>query len=149
MLNRCALVLLLTVIPLGDLEVFTALKLLRQSSTAQSSSTPIARKNPTIFVRTKSAYFKPATLESELLKRSEIQARGFVITRDEVNADYVIEVDRKLFTTKFVFSVLDARSNTVVMSGKVSSIGGTVEHKIADKFVKRLEAMRSLPANVK
>ncbi len=105
----------------------------------------------TIYIRTKSVYCKPAALEQALLQRSEVQHWGLIISRDETDADLIIEVDRKLFTNKFVYSVLDPRTNRVLLSGKIGSLGGTVEGQIANGFVKRLAPFRAygLPARSK
>jgi len=112
---------------------------------ARSGPYEILRSARTIFINTNSVFFKPATLENALLKRAEIQAWGLMITRVREDADLIIEVDRKLFTTRFVYSVLDRRTSTVVASGKISSIGGTVEGKISDSFIKRMRRVRPLP----
>jgi hypothetical protein len=113
---------------------------------ARPSPIEVLRSAQTIFIRTKSSYFKPAALEQELLDRSEVQIWGLIISREEVHADLIIEVDRKLFTNKFVYSVLDPRTNTVLISGKIGSLGGTVEEQIANGFVKRLQRFRPLAA---
>lgn len=118
----------------------------------QNQPAAIARPNPndilrsaqTIFIRTKSVYFKPAALEQKLLERDEIQQWGFVISREESDADLIIEVDRKLFTSHFVYSVIDPKAGRVLLAGNINSIGGTVEGKIADGFVKRLKRVRPL-----
>jgi hypothetical protein len=102
------------------------------------------RSAQTIFIRTKSAYFKPAALEQALLDRREVQQWGMVISRDETDADLIIEVDRKLFTNIFVYSVLDPRAKRVLLSGKIGSLGGTVEGQIANGFVKRIQRYRTL-----
>jgi hypothetical protein len=104
------------------------------------------RSAQTIFVRTKSVYFKPAALEQALLDRDEVQYWGLVISRDETDADLIIEVDRKLFTNRFVYTVLDPRTNRVLLSGKIGSLGGTVEGQIASGFVKRIRPFRALAA---
>jgi len=125
------------------------------SSAAQSPQGVAGRPSPfevlraaqTIFIRTKSHYFKPAALEQALLDRSEVQIWGLVITREETNADLIIEVDRKLFTNKFVYSVIDPRTNTVLLGGKIGSLGGSVEGQIANGFVKRLQPFRPLSAS--
>ncbi|MDQ1523085.1 MAG: hypothetical protein QOE47_1009 [Pyrinomonadaceae bacterium] len=122
----------------------------------QSPQEAVVRKTPaetlrtaqTIFIRTKSAYFKPAALEQSLLDRSEVQYWGLVISRDESDADLVIEVDRKLFTNIFIYSVLDPRTNRVLISGKIGSLGGTVEGQIANGFVKRLRPFRAVNSPV-
>lgn len=108
------------------------------AETARPTPNEVLRSAQTIYIEIKSVYFKPATLENALLKRTEFQDWGLVITRAKEDADLIIEVDRKLFTTSFVYSVLDPRNNRVVASGRVNSIGGTVEGKISDSFIKRL-----------
>ncbi|MCA1555518.1 MAG: hypothetical protein LC747_02395 [Acidobacteria bacterium] len=100
------------------------------------------RSAQTIFIRTKSVYFKPAALEQALLDRSEVQQWGLIISREETDADLIIEVDRKLFTNKFVYSVIDPRTNRVLISGKIGSLGGSVEGQIANGFAKRMQPFR-------
>ncbi|HEV2915398.1 MAG TPA: hypothetical protein VGX92_19115 [Pyrinomonadaceae bacterium] len=112
---------------------------------ARPTPTDMLRSARTIFIRTNTIYFKPATLENALLKRSEFQDWGMAITRIEWDADLIIEVDRKIFTTRFVYSVIDRRTTTVVASGKISSLGGTVEGKISDSFIKRMRQVRASP----
>jgi hypothetical protein len=110
--------------------------------TAAVSSLDALRSARTIFIRSKSVYFKASALEDELLKRDEFLLWGLNITRDESDADLIIEVGRKLFTTHFVYSVIDVRTSHVVAAGKVDSIGGTVEGKISKSFMKKLRAIR-------
>jgi len=117
-----------------------------ESAPAKLSPAETLRSAQTIFIRTKSAYCKPAALEQELLDRVEVQRWGMVISRDETDADLIIEVDRKLFTNKFVYTVLDPRTNRVLLSGKIGSLGGTVEEQIANGFVKRIQPFRAYSA---
>lgn len=118
-----------------------------QTTATRSSPDDDLVKAQTVFIRTKSAYFKPAALETELLNRDEIQAWGLVFSRDEADADLIIEVDRKLFTNRFVYSVIDPRANRVLMGGKIGSLGGSVEAQIATSFVNRLKRVRPLIAS--
>lgn len=113
-----------------------------QSESVNPSPNEVLRAARTIFIRTNSVYFKPSTLENSLLEREEFQQWGIAITRDEADADLIIEVGRKLFTTSFIFSVIDPRHQRVVASGRVNSIGGTVEGKISDSLIKRLRQVR-------
>ena len=119
---------------------------------AQSAATAkIARPDPydalrnarTIFIRSKSVYFKPQSLEQALVNRDEFQDWQLVVTRDEADADLVIEVARKLFTNRFVYNVIDPRANRVLMGGRIGSLGGTVEGQLADSFVKKLRRVRA------
>jgi len=117
-----------------------------QSDVSSAIPTDVLRSARSIFILTKSVYFKPATLENALLKKDEFQQWSLTITREKADADLIIEVDRKLFTTSFVYSVIDPRNKRVLTSGRVNSIGGTVEGKISDSFIKRMRQVRALPS---
>ena len=114
----------------------------RSQADDSPSATDVLRSVRSILITTRSVYFKPATLENELLKRPEFEQWGLVITREKRRPDLIIEVDRKLFTSSFVYIAIDARTNRVLMSGRVNSIGGTVEGKITDDFIKRMKQIR-------
>jgi hypothetical protein len=101
------------------------------------------RNARTIFIRSKSVYFKPQSLEQALVNRDEFQDWELVVTRDEADADLVVEVARKLFTNRFVYNVIDPRANRVLMGGRIGSLGGTVEGQIADSFIKKLRRVRA------
>ena len=118
---------------------------------ARYSVNDVLRAAQTIFIKSKSVYFKPSTLENSLLQRDEFQEWGLSITRTESDADLIIEVGRKVFTTSFVYSVIDTKTSRIVASGRINSIGGTVEGKISDSFIKKMKAARrtTAPAQVK
>ena len=120
-----------------------------QVEVARSSPNDVLRSAQTIFIRTKSVYFKPAALEQALLDRDEFQQWGFVISREESDAELIIEVDRKLFTNRFVYSVIDPKTKRVLLAGKIGSLGGTVEGQIANGFIKRLRRVRPLVSDAK
>ena len=117
-----------------------------QAVATNSSSAEILRAARVIYIRSNSVFFKPSTLENALLQREEFQEWEMEITRNEADADLIIEVDRKLFTTSFVYSVILPRAHRVLASGRVNSIGGTVEGKISDSFIKRLRKVRAASA---
>jgi hypothetical protein len=158
-LNRCAWILIASCCVLSPLTFVRASDEPQKSeppSEAQTETqTEVGRPSPnevlrsaqTIFIRSKSVYFKASTLENSLLQQDEFQQWGLVITRDESDADLVIEVGRKLFTTSFIYSVLDPRNKRVVASGRVNSIGGTVEGKITSSFMKKLRSARQPPVS--
>lgn len=92
-----------------------------------------------IFVRSTSLLVRGAVVEEKLLKRPEFKQLGFEITRDLSDADIVLELRHDLLT-KYVFTVVDAKTLAVIAGGKVSSLGGTVADKVAKRFLKEMNA---------
>jgi hypothetical protein len=148
LLNRCAWILIASCCVISPL-TFVSARNYPQSDPQKEATRPspndALRSAQTIFIRSKSVYFKASTLENSLLQQDEFQQWGLVITREESDADLIIEVGRKAFTTSFIYSVIDPRNKRVVASGRVNSIGGTVEGKITDSFMKKLRAVRQPP----
>jgi hypothetical protein len=104
----------------------------------------VLRKARFVFVRSDSAFVSGREVEDSLRKRKEFQAWGMVITRNEAQADLIIEITRKPLTRRFTFSVLDPRTSEVVTSGKTRSVlfGKKISNKIAEKFANRVKVYR-------
>jgi hypothetical protein len=90
-----------------------------------------------IYVESHSVLVGQSVIESKLRKRPEFQQLGLMITREVKAADLILEVRHDLLT-KYVFTAIDPRTNVVVASGKLSSLGGTVAGKVAKRFMKQL-----------
>jgi hypothetical protein len=90
-----------------------------------------------VFVRSSSLLVRGAVVEDKLLKQPGFQQLGFVITRELSEADLILELRHDLFTM-YVFTVVDAKTEFVLASGKLSSLGGTVADKVAKRFVKKM-----------
>jgi hypothetical protein len=145
--NFCALIMLASLCLVAHVPLAKAENIL-QNEAVHTSPNDVLRTARTVFVRTKSVYFKATALENSLLQRDEFQQWEMVITRDETDADLIIEVGRKVFTTSFIYSVIDPKTNRVIAGGRVNSIGGTVEGKISDSFIKKLRVARqTMPTN--
>jgi hypothetical protein len=67
---------------------------------------------------------------------------GLAITRDAEAADVILEVHHDILT-KYVYSAVDTRTNMVLASGKLSSLGGTVAGKVAKRFLKQVMQARA------
>lgn len=67
---------------------------------------------------------------------------GLVITRDFEVADVILELHHDRFT-KYVYTAIDRKTNMVLASGKLSSLGGTVAGKVAKRFLKQVMQARS------
>ncbi|HXT63902.1 MAG TPA: hypothetical protein VN696_12770 [Pyrinomonadaceae bacterium] len=104
------------------------------TTTRERTTTVNQRK---VFVRSKALLVKASVVEDKLMKRNEFAQMGLVLTRDEADADIILELRHDLLT-KYVYSAVDARTQTVLAGGKVSSLGGTVAGKVAKRFLKQL-----------
>jgi hypothetical protein len=102
----------------------------------------ILRSAKTIHVQSSSVLVSAAVVEAKLLKRSEFQQLGLVITRDPNEADLILELEHDVFT-KYVYTAIDPKTNIVVASGKLSSLGGTVAGKVAKRFLKQVLKART------
>ena len=107
----------------------------------------VLRRARFVFVRSDSAFISGREVEDSLRKRKEFKAWGMVITRNEAQADLIIEITRKPLTRRFTFSVLDPRTSEVVTSGKTRSVlfGKKISNKIAEKFANRVKVYRPYP----
>jgi len=114
---------------------------------AAADPAAVLREARFIFVRSDSAFVSGREVEDSLRKRKEFQAWGMVITRNEAQADLIIEITRKPLTRRFTFSVLDPRTSEVVTSGKTRSVlfGKKISNKIAEKFANRVKVYRPYP----
>jgi hypothetical protein len=101
---------------------------------AAAAPAPLQRR---VFVRSKALLVRGAVIEEKLMKRPEFSQLNLVITRDENDADIVLELRHDILT-KYVYSAVDTRTSTVLAGGKVSSLGGTVAGKVAKRFCKQL-----------
>ena len=105
---------------------------LRTSTTERAASAP--RR---VFVRSEALLVRAAVVEDKLMKRAEFNQLGLVLTRNEADADIILELRHDVLT-KYVYSALDAKTQNVIAGGKVSSLGGTVAGKVAKRFLKQL-----------
>ncbi|MBV8858917.1 MAG: hypothetical protein JOZ02_18440 [Acidobacteria bacterium] len=112
-----------------------------------SDPATVLRKARFVFVHSDTAFVSGHEVEASLLKRKEFKAWGMVVTRNEAQADLVIEITRKPLTRRFTFSVIDPRTSEVVASGKTRSVlfGKKIPNKVAEKFANRVKVYRPYP----
>ena len=91
-----------------------------------------------LFVRSEALLVRAAVVENKLMKRAEFNQLSLVLTRNEGDADIILELRHDVLT-KYVYSAVDTRTQTVIAGGKVSSLGGTVAGKVAKRFLKQLK----------
>ncbi|MGC4048875.1 MAG: hypothetical protein QM757_05055 [Paludibaculum sp.] len=96
----------------------------------------------TIFICARSGFMREAELERAIIQKPEFTQTGLIITRQQKNADLVLEVRRKPFTSQFTLSVIDRKHQTLLASDRSNSIGGHIEPKLANDFIKMLRANR-------
>jgi len=99
----------------------------------------VARSARFIYVRSHCLLVTTEDIENKLRKHPDFQRLGLVVTRQEMDADLILEVRRSVLT-KFVFTAIEPETLILVASGKLSSLGGTVDGKVASLFMKQLVA---------
>ena len=97
----------------------------------------VARSARFIYVRALSALVTAEDIENKLRKHPDFRRLGLLITRQEMDADLILEVRRSVLT-KFVFTAIEPETLILVASGKLSSLGGTVDGKVAHLFMKQI-----------
>lgn len=107
---------------------------LHTTTAERAAPRPTPRK---VFVRSEALLVRAAVVEDKLMKRAEFNQLGLVLTRNEADADIILELRHDVLT-KYVYSAVDTRTQTVIAGGKVSSLGGTVAGKVAKRFLKQL-----------
>ncbi|MGH9966905.1 MAG: hypothetical protein ACREBG_03595 [Pyrinomonadaceae bacterium] len=110
-------------------------------SPANADPVAILSSARVIYVRSTSLLVGASTVEEKLRGRSEFQQLRLLITRDESSADLILELRHDVLT-KYVYTAIDPKTQVVVASGKVSSLGGTVAGKVAKRFLKQVSRAR-------
>jgi len=115
----------------------TSVSVMAQSASgAMGAALPRAAQRR-VFVRSEALLVRASVVEDKLMKRAEFNQLGLVLTRNEGDADIILELRHDVLT-KYIYSAVDARTQTVIAGGKVSSLGGTVAGKVAKRFLNQL-----------
>jgi len=124
---------------------FAATTAVGQSKKRLPSNQELVSRAKSVYVDSDTFYMKRENLESSLLGREEFKAWELQITGKREFADLVISVRRVPFRNHFIYTVTDTETDTVVMAGKVDSLGGTVYGLIADEIVHKMKVFRGDP----
>ncbi|HMH44020.1 MAG TPA: hypothetical protein VK557_11095 [Pyrinomonadaceae bacterium] len=124
----------------GSILLFAENAAAQNSAVNQTDGRARTTTSRRVFVRSKSLLVRGAVVEDKLLKNAEFKQLGLSITRDEGDADIILELRHDLLTM-YVFSVVEVKTQTVIAGGKLSSLGGTVADKVAKRFVKKMSEM--------
>jgi hypothetical protein len=115
-----------------------------RSTTTLTNPLDALRTGKLIYVKSSSLLVGVSVIEEKLQRRREFQQLGLSVTRDPMAADIILELHHDIFT-KYVYTAIDPRTEVVIASGKLSSLGGTVAGKVAERFLKQLARARSTP----
>jgi len=105
----------------------------------------LVAKAHSFYVDSDSFYMKREALESSLLGQPEFKAWDLQITNRKDLADVIVHVKRVPFSNHFSYTVTDRETETIVMAGKVDSLGGTVYGQIAKEIVHKMKTLRGEP----
>ena len=133
-------VLIFALLTVGSILLFAENAAAQNVAANETYSRARTASSRRVFVRSKSLLVRGAVVEDKLLKRPEFKQLSFTITRDESDADIILELRHDLLTM-YVFTVVEVKTQTVIAGGKLSSLGGTVADKVAKRFVKAMSGV--------
>jgi hypothetical protein len=123
-----------------------------RTTNAQGKSAPLGDTPTDILRAARTIYISPNRhinadyLEYKLDKLPEFGQWQLSIVKDGAKADLVLEIQKTALN--YIFSVVEPESSIVVVKGKVVAINGRVAAEdISHQIVKRMRALRALPAN--
>jgi hypothetical protein len=113
--------------------------------TLGNTPTDILRAARTIYV-SPNQHINSDYLEYKLDKLPEFGQWQLSIVKNRERADLVLEIRKTALN--YIFSIVEPESSIVVAKGKVVAINGRVAAEdISHQIVKRMRAIRALPAN--
>ena len=107
--------------------------------------TDILRAARTIYI-SPNQHINADYLEYKLDKLPEFGQWQLSFVKDRARADLVLEIQKTALN--YIFSIVEPESSIVVAKGKVVAINGRVAAEdISHQIVKRMRALRAMPAN--
>ena len=109
---------------------------------------PLSRKDilaasKTIYVTSKSVFFKPDQLVNALNKRDEMTDWDLSFVDERGLADLILEIDHLLFTYKFMFKLYSQRLGSIIATGDVIIFDGNLgAPDMAKRVIEKLEKVR-------
>jgi S1-C subfamily serine protease len=98
----------------------------------------------TIYVTTRTTFFKPDQLINELKKKAELDQWGLVFVDDPQVADLILTLDHVVFTWKFTFTLAHQRTGMVVATGsRIIWDGNLGAQYMADRVLEKLTQVRA------
>lgn len=98
----------------------------------------------TIYVASRTTFFKPDQLVNELKKRAEVDAWGLSFVDDEQVADLVLTLDHVVFTYKFTFTLAHQRTGVIVATGsRIIWDGNLGAPDMAERVIEKLTQVRT------
>ncbi len=116
-----------------------------KSAPLGDTPTDILRAARTIYI-SPNRHINADYLEYKLDKLPEFGQWQLSIVKNQARADLVLEIEKTALN--YIFSIVEPESSIVVAKGKVVAINGRVAAEdISHRIVKRMRAIRAMPAN--
>lgn len=110
------------------------------SLTAGNNPADFLRLAQTLFVSSKTKFFKPDLLTIELQQRPDFQTSQLLFVKDKQAADLEIEIDRPFLTFTYTFTVTNPQTKIVVAAGEIEAENEiSAAPKLAREFAKKLQ----------
>ncbi|HRH42769.1 MAG TPA: trypsin-like peptidase domain-containing protein [Pyrinomonadaceae bacterium] len=97
----------------------------------------------TIYVTSRTVFFKPEQLINALNKKDEMNEWGLSFVEEYDLADLVLEIDHLLFTYKFTFKLYSQRLGSIIATGDVIIFDGNLgAPDMAKRVIEKLKKVR-------
>ncbi len=104
---------------------------------AQSKPSPL-RSAKAILIEAHSGFMNAQAFEREFMKLPQFSDWGLSLVRKKEDADLIVQVYRKKWTTRFTITVMTRDASQVLATCEETSLGGEIEPKLAQCLVKIL-----------
>jgi len=116
-----------------------------QPDAVKEGRLPVIQTFRTYFVKSRTIYLQPRTLQSVLESRPEFRSWGVEAVDKAERADIVVDVTLPFLTWEWTYQIVDQPGN-VLASGRVKALTGDVAApQLAEEITRQVRAVRPLP----
>ena len=113
-----------------------------QSSSMVAPAAILLASARTFYITSADTSFETAKLEAQIIGLKKFHRLGLSLTRDATKADAIVEVTASDTGTTLTYTVIDARTQSIIGGGKESAIFGLAPKMVAKDLVDKIEKAR-------
>lgn len=95
----------------------------------------LAQNSRTVAITSRTVWFKPTSLEEQLVENADFKQAGLQIVNERTRADLIITIDRPVFTFDWTYAISDRETARVLSAGKVTAAEGEAAARLLAKQI--------------